>query len=214
MCPGCYHRVRVCHVLSGNHLKFPEEPPLGLPRSVLGHSRHSRHPGVSGFAPGADNRPCAVYEYTPQDVRNRTSTATRTTIIPITHIQRPVPVNQRRGDRVARRRAAAADAVVAGRRRPARPDPSAGARLRHHKRLNIAVAADGGALRAVAAGAAPGEPRSRGGGAMLARRKPASASSSCWICPSSCTVLLRCLQRFVSDRTSTTWVTLTRSPIH
>jgi hypothetical protein len=29
---------------------------------------------------------------------------------------------------------------------------------------------------------------------MLAKRKPASASSICWICPSSCTVMLRCLR--------------------
>lgn len=55
----------------------------------------------------------------------------------------------------------------------------------------------GGAVggAAAATGAAPVEPRVRDDGAMamLASRKPAWASSSHWICPSSCTVMLKCL---------------------
>src|SRR5215467_6075930 len=117
----------------------------------------------------------AIYRCTPYVVRSKRSNATTTTIITITHIQRRIPLSQRLGDRAARcgaaaAAAAAADAFVAGWRRLARPDPCAAPRLRHHKSLSIAVAGDGFALAAVAAGAAPGEARSRGGGAMLASR--------------------------------------------
>src|SRR6267378_4188895 len=108
----------------------------------------------------------------------------RTEIAPITNIQRPVLAHRRFGNCAAGCGVAAAEAAGAVGRRPARLDRRAVVCL-----LGVAAAV----AAAVPEGAAAGKPPLRGGAfEMLASRKPASASLICWICPSSCTVMLTC----------------------